>query len=307
MLNEDIIPELGDTVALEELAAATDRRRVIRKAGLGVAGLAAAAVLATSKTASADAAGDAAIFNFALNFEYLGAEYYLRSVTGKGLSSYSGVDGVGTQGTVTGGSLVPFQTEALAYYAQQLAVDELAHALFIREALGSAAIAEPSIDLADSWTVLAAAAGLIAPGQTFNPYESEVAFLLGAYVLEDVCVTALAGAAALLTQPDNIAYAASLLGAESYQAGAIRGFLANIGADDATDAISNLRATLSGVGDNGTGGSGNPFNITNVDVNGQNFRRTPSQVLSIAYGSSKPGTAGGLFFPNGVNGTFKTV
>ncbi len=305
MLDETQIAAAGEA-AVEDIKAKRDRRSMLRRAGLGIAGVAAASAL-TSKSASAQAITDAVIFNFALNFEYLGAEYYLRAATGSGLSSYSAVTGTGTQGTVTGGTAVPFQTTALAYYAQQLANDELGHVLTVREVLGADAIAEPSIDLADSWTVLATAAGLIAPGQAFNPFADEVSFLLGAYVLEDVCVTALAGAAALLTNPTNIAYAASFLGAEGYQAGAIRGFLANIGAGTATDAISALRATLSGVGDNGTSADGNPFNITNVDYNGQNYRRTPQQVLAIAYGSSVTGTAGGLFFPNGVNGSVTIV
>ena len=122
-------------------------------------------------------------------------------------------------------------------------------------------------------------------------------------MLEDVCVTALAGAAALLSDPTNVAYAASLLGAESYQAGAIRGYLAEIGAGDATNAISALRAKLGGTFDNGTSVTGNPFNFTNVDIEAQVARRTPSQVLAIAYGSNVPGTTQGGFFPVGVNGS----
>jgi len=283
------------------------RRGMLRRAGLGLAGIAAVGIAAAPKAARAATLTDTDIFNFALNFEYLGAEFYLRAVTGKGLSSYIGVGGVGNQGTVTGGSPVPFKTAAVAYYAQQLANDELAHANFIRTALGSAAIAEPSIDLQQSWTTLAMAAGLISTGQTFSPFADEVSFLLGAYVLEDVCVTALAGAANQLTSPTNLAYAAGLLGAESYQAGAIRGYLANIGAGAATDAISNLRATLSGVGDNGTNADGNAYNITNVDINSQAYRRTPQQVLAIAYGSSTTGTSSGGFFPAGVNGTIVSV
>lgn len=285
------------------------RRVVMRRAGFGIAGIAAAGLLA-SRPANASAATDEAIFNFALNFEYLGAEYYLRAVTGKGLSSFSAVTGVGgSPGTVTGGSPVPFQTEALAYYAQQLANDELAHVLFVRQALGDLAIAEPTIDLVNSWQTLAVAAGLSTADSStpFNPYANEVNFLLGAYILEDVCVTALAGAAALLTVPDNISYAASLLGAEGYQAGAIRGYLADIGGGDATNAISALRATLGGTFDNGTNADGNPWNFTNVDYNGQVARRTTSQVLSIAYGTNAVGTNKGLFFPNGVNGSITTV
>lgn len=72
----------------------------------------------------------------------------------------------------------------------------------------------------------------------------------------------------------------------------------------ATNAISAQRQKLSGVPDNGTDVNGNPFNFANVDYNGQVYRRTPQQVLSIAYGGSPNG---GLFFPNGVNGTFVTA
>ena len=290
-------------------AAAPERRGMIRRAGFGLAGIAAAGLLATSPRASAATATytDTDLFNFLLNFEYLGANYYLHAVTGKGLSAYTSVTGVGTPGEVVGGALVPFQTPAIAYYAQQLASDELAHAEFIRELLGTAVIAQPAVDIADSWTVLAQAAGLITSGQTFNPFENEVNFLLGAYALEDVCVTGLTGTAALLTEPNNIAYAASLLGAEGYHGGAIRGFLSDIGGGDATNAISHLRAKLSGVDDNGTAADGNAFNITNVDSNGLAYRRTPSQVLSILYGNNASGTASGLFFPSGVNGAITMV
>ena len=172
--------------------------------------------------------------------------------------------------------------------------------MFLRAVLGSAAIAQPTIDLVNPWTTLAIAAGLIQPGQTFNPYASDVGFLLGAYVLEDVCVTALAGAAALLTNPNNVEGAAGLLGTEGYQAGAIRSLLANVGAGQATDAISALRASLSGVGDVGTSVPGNAYNFTNTDSNALVYRRTPAQVLAIAYGG---GTSKGGLFPNGVNGT----
>ena len=294
----------ADMVPVEN--ATNGRRVVMRRAGFGLAGIAAAGLLG-SKSASAATVTDVDIFNFALTFEYLGAEYYLRATTGNGLGTYAGLTGTGTQGTVVGGSPVPFQTEAVGYYAQGLAIDELGHVQVIREVLGTAAIAEPSIDLASSWSVLAAAAGLVPAGGSFNPFANEINFLLGAYILEDVCVTALAGAAALLTDPTNISYAASILGAEGYQAGIIRAYLAGIGAGDATNAISALRSKLSGTGDNGTDYDSNPYNFTNVDYAGLIFRRNTSQVLSIAYGTNVAGTTKGLFFPNGVNGTINTI
>ena len=290
-----------------------DRRRFIGRAGLGVAGFATAlsgAVL-SSRPAKAQALTDVDIFNFALNFEYLGAQYYLAALGSALPSSLTG-PGAGAV-SLPSPTAVPFRNEAIGYFAQQLANDEYAHVNVIQKALetaGAAPIPQPPINLDTSWTTLAVAAGLIASGQTFNPFASETNFLLGAYVLEDVCVTALCGAAPLISSKTNLAYAASILGVEGYQVGMIRSRLSAIGAGVAADAISALRSSLSnavlstGVNDIGTSANGNPFNFTNADVNAQAFRRTPQEVLSIAYGG---GTVAGGFFPNGVNGAITTT
>ena len=284
------------------------RRGMLGAGSIGVAALAAAAITGTSKPAAAQAITDTVILNFALNFEYLGAELYLHGLFGTGLAASAGaasVTGVGTQGTVTAGGPVPFTSVAIQSVVNRLAVDEQAHVLFLRQVLGASAIAEPTINLSSSWTALALAAGLIQPGQTFNPYGDQISFLLAAYALEDVCVTALAGAAALLTTPSNVTGAAGLIGTEGYQAGTIRALLADLGAGAATDAISNLRATLSGApNDFGTNAEGSAYNFVPTDINSLVFRRTPQQVLSIAYGG---GRASGGFFPNGVNGSITTV
>ena len=289
-------------------SASTGRRDWVQRLGTGAIGAAAVASVAgaglalSSTSASAAAITDTDILNFALNFEYLGSEYYLRAISGSGLAA-SLLTGTGTQGTVIGGTMVPFNGSAIESYAQRLAIDEIGHVEFIRAVVGSAAISEPTIDLDGSWTTLAIAAGLIAPGQTFNPFADPVSFLLGAYVIEDVCVTALTGAVALLTDPNNITGAAGLLGTEGYQAGMIRSLLSDLGAGAATDAISNLRATLSGMPDDiGTSIPGNDYNIVPNDINGLVFRRTPAQVLNIAYGGSP---TGGGFFPNRVNGNIR--
>jgi hypothetical protein len=121
----------------------------------------------SAKPAKAQADADADVLNFALNLEYLEAKYYLRAVTGAGLPAASG--GAGTT-SVPSSTLVPFQTPAVAYRAQRIANDELAHVNFLRTALGSAAIPEPAINLSTSFTTLAVAAGLITAGQTFNPF-----------------------------------------------------------------------------------------------------------------------------------------
>jgi hypothetical protein len=278
-----------------------DRRKLVHGLGSGMAmaSLAVAGVVFGGSKAEA-AITDNDILNFALNFEYLGAEYYLRAINGTGLPA-SLLTGTGVQGTVTGGSAVPFNESPIQAYAQRLAVDELAHVEFLRASLGSLAIAEPTINLSTAWTTFAIAAGLIAPGQTFNPFADPVSFLLGAYVIEDVCVTALAGAARLLTNPNNVEAAAGLLATEGYQAGMIRTLLADLGAGAATNAISNLRSALSGgVDDFGTSIPGNNYNFVPTDSNSLVFRRTPAQVLNIAYGGGAQSNFG--FFPNRVNG-----
>jgi hypothetical protein len=296
-----------------EMPSGRSRRSLFGASSTGMAAAASIGVAAVMASESARAAtiSDADIFNFALNFEYLGAEYYLRAVTGQGIAAISpslvtGAPNGGGTGTTTAAgtiyapanTLVPFSDSAVAYFAEQLANDELAHVKTVRAVLGNASVAEPSISF-DFYSQIARDAGLVGPTEFFNPFESEINFLLGAYLLEDVCVTALCGAAALVTDKVNLAYAAGFLGVEAQQAGAIRGFLSQFGAGAATNAISALRASLSTVGDQGTADEGNPFNISNGDSQAQAFRRTPAQVLAIAYAGA--GLPGGGIFPNGVS------
>src|SRR3954469_21647324 len=79
-----------------------DRRTFLRAAGvagLGTVGAVARAVWATesASAAPAGAPSDSAILNFALNLEYLEAEFYSYAYWGEGLDSTQ-LDGTGTQG-----------------------------------------------------------------------------------------------------------------------------------------------------------------------------------------------------------------
>ena len=284
-----------------------DRRSVLRTLGAGAAGSAVAGTLGAGGLALGSSPAMAAGYTdndyiaFFSNFEALGANYYLYGLTGQGVPA-ADTTGIGTLGAVSAGGPVAFQSAAIAQYVQRLAVDELAHLQFFRAVLGSAAVAQPAVNIASSWTNFAIGAGLISLGQTFNPYESDITFLLGAYMLEDVCITAAAGAARYFTNRDNVEAAAGILGVEGYHAGAIRTLLSNIGAGQATDAISALRARLSGVADQGTSIPGQAYNFTNVDSNALVYRRTPAQALDILYDGVP---TGGGFFPNGMNGTIR--
>lgn len=298
----------------QETDAEVNRRDLMRRAGVGIAGaaaLAATGLATTSQSAHATNQGagppDADIFNFALNLEYLEASFYLYAATGQGLSAGL-MTGTGTQGAVSPGALVPFKSSAIQQYAQRIAVDEQAHVNFIRTVLASGAVAIPTIDVGigpnSAFSTLAVAAGLITKGQIFNPYADDISFLLGASIFEDVGVTAYAGAAALIGTPAYVTAAACILAVEAYHAGAIRTLLADIGAGVAFDAISALRATLSQAPDDvGILIPGNNYNFVPTDVNSLVFRRTPTQVLNVVYGNTS--ATPGLFFPNGLNGNIR--
>lgn len=281
-----------------------DRRGVLRGLGAGAASTAVAAgglTLGSRPAVAQQAFTDNDLLMLFQNFEYLGASYYLYGLTGHGLDA-SLTTGMGTQGAVTAGGPVPFRNPAIAQYVQRLAVDEIAHLRFFRAVLGPAAVAQPTVNISSSWTTFAAAAGLIQPGQTFNPYADDISFLLGAYILEDVCVSTVAGTSRFVTSKDVLESAAGILGVEGYHAGAIRTLLANVGAGVATDALSTLRARLSGVGDQGTLNPGQAYNFTNTDANALVYRRLPQQSLNIFYAGVP---TGGGFFPNRVNGTIR--
>ena len=281
------------------------RRAFIRALGLGVAGSAVFGAVQATPAAAQQASGptDTDIVNFALNLEYLGAEFYLRASVGQGLTQNE-VTGTGTFGPVSGGRQVAFATNYLAAFANELAVDERAHVNTLRATLGSNAIARPAIDLGIAFTFAARGAGLIGPNDFFDAFANENNFLQAAFIFEDVCVTALAGAAPLIKDKNILATAAGFLGVEAYQAGAIRTFLISRGFFVQAGKISDARDALDGPGDDDQGlGDDSTVNISPTDINGLAFARTPQQVLNIAYLNGQ-GTPTG-FFPNGVNGTIR--
>ncbi len=240
---------------------------------------------------------DTDIFNFALNLEYLEAEYYLLATTGSGLSA---ADAGSSAGAVTGGSQVPFKTAAYQEMAMQIANDELAHVRFLRSVLGSAAVSRPAIDFTDAFNAAASAAGI---GSSFNPFATEQGFFIGGFTFEDVGVTAYHGAATLISdKKTNLPAAAGILATEGYHAAALRTVILTLGTQYITYAnqISALRGTAGG----GAETTLTPTTVTAADAHSIAYDRTTSQVLHIVYLSPAAGVVSkGGFFPNGMNGT----
>jgi hypothetical protein len=302
-----------------------ERRDLFRMAlGTAVAGTA----FAYANTAAAQAAAptDPDILNFALNLEYLEAQFYSYAANGTGLPPAQLTGTVGPQGavvgigTATGPRKVNFTDPVISQYAQEIAADEIAHVAFLRQALGSAAVAQPAINISagpgGAFTAAATAAG-VPNAANFDPYADDNSFLLGAFIFEDVGVTAYKGASPLITNKTFLEAAAGILAVEAYHAAIVRTALYQRGVATPqlrtnADLISNARDSLDGTSDLDQGISPQTVagqsvsNIVPLDPNGLAYSRTPGQVLNIVYLNRTAVTMGG-FFPAGVNGTIRAA
>ena len=302
---------------LEEVASRRADRRNFFKTIAGVAAVSGGVSALTSGTASAQSApSDADVLNFALNLEYLEAQFYVFAAFGEGLPANI-LTGTGTQGAVTGGRRVNFTDPIVRQYAVEIAQDERAHVEFLRGALGSARVAQPAIDISanpnGAFSAAARAAGLIGPGESFDPYANDENFLLGAFIFEDVGVTAYKGASPLITNKTFLEAAAGILAVEAYHAALIRTVLYAKGVEQmpaliaATEKISDARDSLDDPTDKdqGVAPRGNMSNIAPLDQNGLAYSRSAADVLNIVYLNRDAVSQGG-FFPNGVNGAIRT-
>lgn len=286
----------------------TNRRRFMGYAGASGLGIIGASHLAAAfnpvlAQGDSDLLTDPNILNFALNLEYLEAEFYLRAAFGRGLSA-GDITGQGTEGPVFGGRQVPFSTMAIRLYAEEIARDEELHVQFLRAALGDARVARPAINIGNAFTRAARAAGLVGPTENFDAYANENNFLLAAFIFEDVGVTAYKGAAPFIDNKTFLEAAAGILAVEAYHASEIRTILYMREFFSQAQAISDARDSLDGPSDLDQGiGDMNTSNIVPADENAIAFSRTPQQVLNIVYLGGAANRFG--FFPARLNGAIR--
>jgi len=275
MANKSIIPEV--------IAAASNRRSFVRKLGIASATAGAAFMVGPEKAgATTSHPNDVDILNFALNLEYLEAEFYTKATSGKYINEapyYIGTSGVGDEGPTTGGKQVNLGANKVIFTNQvawQIAVDERDHVKLLRSALGSNAIAKPEINLD-------------AAGFGFGNGKE---FLKLARMFEDIGVSAYGGAAPLISSKAILATAARILAVEAEHTGNIRLQVAYFDVStspmDSVDIIPPPTGSLF-------------FSVN--ETTGLTAVRTPGQVLYLAYGNLGNARSGG-FFPKGANGYF---
>jgi len=303
-----------------------DRRKVLGNLGMMGAG----AVLTACGTGvngqdddddNDDKNIDGDVLNFALNLEYLEAAFYLAAV-GR-LDELPGAD----QGDIIVADSVrnsnPSENfdDAIRQYAEEIADDELAHVKFLDGALADAAIERPKIDISaeGAFSTAATAAFRLALSDDdfelptpFDPYANQLFFIHGAFIFEDVGVTAYKGAARLITNKDFLEAAAGILAVEAYHSGEIRTLLYadkdtqvdayGVTVETIVGAISGLRGALGGGKDQGIVVDGKA-NIVLTDENAIAYSRSTREVLNIVYGAADADS--GLFFPDGLNGAIK--
>lgn len=289
-------------------------------------------------TTATDTPTDIQWLKWALNVEYLQAEYFLRSVNGTGLEQIDIAGPIAnntntnstnpsnsTVGVVTGGRAVNFSTPLARQMAQEMAADHLAHVRLLRQVLADKVIPRPAIDFTNGFRNLSRLAGI---GADFDAFANETSWLLGAYFFGDVAVTAWAGAADAFNNSEYALASALIMGADAYEAGEIRTRLLLLpttpinnnttspGSSNSTivfdpiDTANKISAWRNQVGgankDQGLTLNG-VANVVPADEQGEVFVRDFTEVLKIFYLTSNNSTAtttipaAGGFFPNGIS------
>ncbi|HEX3682069.1 MAG TPA: ferritin-like domain-containing protein [Bryobacteraceae bacterium] len=264
----------------------SNRRSLLKKIGMATAATG-AAMAAGGLKLNADPSSPTVVdvLQFALNLEYLEAEFYTTATMGKTIDEVGiGISGSGRSGPTIGWRQVSFSNSTVftGTVASQIGNDERNHVTLLRTALSNAGIepvAKPEINLD-------------ALGIGFG---NEAQFLTLARVFEDIGVSAYGGAAQLssVTSSPYIGTAARILAAEAEHVANIRLQVARLAIAtsklDTVDIIPPPSGTYFFSIDPSTG-------LTAI--------RTPGQVLYLAYNAANA-TSGG-FFPNGVNGNLHT-
>ena len=282
-VNEEQLQTDRNLLAFDRSIAHLNRRGFLG-AMLGAAALATTASGREALAQSSAGPAITSVLNFALNLEYLEANFYLYASTGNGLSSAQNLNGTAVQGAP---GKLDLDQYTLAV-CQALAQDEVNHIADLQSAitsLGGTPISQPLINLA--------ANGMIT---------TQAQFLMAARQFTALGGSAYVGSAQyLVSNPGVLTTAGQILGAEGQHAGVLASLCVNQNvvspAIDAQDVPPS---------------STNYFTVD--PTHALSPSRTTQQVLGVAFGVSTAstttpaaGTTVGGFFPNGVGGTITST
>lgn len=260
---------------------------------------------------------DADRMNFALQLHYFLAGYLHRGIDGGSLAANL-TTGTGKAGTVSGGRQVSLSVQTLEALREVSSQFDARIAL-LRQTLGSAATAQPAINIAggqgSAFAATAQRASDTAPAVAFDPWASETDYILGLTGLSllntqatndlawymgasykpmmAALVCGVAGDDAIVR---NILYVAANVFRQNPVAGQKSIF-------ERADTMAKGRDQFDGPKDNDQGIGGNDW--SNVSVVGWGeipTRKTPEMTMGILYTSAASVSSGG-FFPAGLNGT----
>lgn len=232
---------------------------------------------------------DLSLLTLALNLEYLEASFYLYATTGVGLGAG---DKGGQPGTVFNARQAALSNPVISAYAQELAVEERQHVRALRNAIVASnmvPVSLPDIDFGAGFNYIMQQAGIVSSGTSFDAFANDSNFVLAAYVLEDLLVSAYRGAIPFIANPRTLDLVGGLLGAEGYHAGILRALLLTMSASSTSNAISHVRSVLDGTA--GTPAQGNDHGVgtpaaatlSNTDSSAIVEGRTTQQVVNITF------------------------
>ena len=284
----NLVEEVQTNAAMQPATSGVlNRRRFLQAAGVtvgaaGAVGLSGCGAVFGVDPSTGPAPSIEDVLNFALNLEYLEANFYSFITTGSAIpSSLMGAN----PGAITGGSgPVNFTDPNVAAIAKQLAGDEQAHVMFLREGMrqyGLTPVDQPALNLAAMGAVT-----------------DDSSFLALARQLETTGTSAYEGGIQYLTASiPAVEYAALIHDTEGQHESALRMLCIMKGiASPAVDRLDRPPVLK----------DDQIFNTSTLT--GLYAARNSSEVLQIVYAApGRIGVSSGGFFPQGLNGKVKTT
>ena len=138
------------------------------------------------------------------SLQCLEAQFYSCAVYGQPLSD----DLTGSGPQPIGCQQANFTNDDIYSLAMDVASNEIAHVNYLRTALGNNSVQCPLVNIGDAFSAAADAALGTTLSPAFSPYVNDLYFLTGAFIFEDLGVTAYKGALSSFQSSDIMTAAA---------------------------------------------------------------------------------------------------